>query len=297
MRPARLGMPHLGFGLGLRPCHFHHLLRNPARVDWFEIISENFMDDHGFSRHVLSTLARSHPIVMHGVSLSIGSADPLDMDYLARLLALAAWVEPAWISDHLCWTGVAGYSTHDLMPLPLTEEALDHVAERVLRVQDFLGRPLVLEALRAPGLPDEAGARVDVAGLAPLLRDELCIVAAPCLRVAELGHDVRGFLSAVDRGEAPAVPEVRASLLAVSRVAYRLVLTDLAPWQRRALASCGSPRPVVVVAEEIAAASGEDMGAALAALLLWLPTAEGLGMVSRTTLASDARSRVGPGGR
>jgi uncharacterized protein (UPF0276 family) len=145
MRPARLGMPHLGFGLGLRSCHFHHLLRNPARVDWFEIISENFMGDHGFARHVLSTLARSHPIVMHGVSLSIGSADPLDTDYLAGLLALAAWVEPAWISDHLSWTGVAGYNTHDLMPLPLTEEALDHVAERVLRVQDFLGRPLVLE--------------------------------------------------------------------------------------------------------------------------------------------------------
>ncbi len=139
-----------------------------------------------------------------------------------------------------------------------------------------------LDALRAPGLPDEACARVDVAGLGPLLRDELGIVAAPCLRVAELGHDVRGFLSAVDRGEAPAVPEERASLLAVSRVAYRLVLTNLAPWQRRALASCSSPRPVVVVAEEMAAASGEDMGSALAALLLWLPTAEGLGMVGIT---------------
>ncbi len=145
MDTARLGMPHLGFGLGLRSCHFHHLLRHPARVDWFEIISENFMDDHGFARHVLGALARSHPIVMHGVSLSIGSSDPLDMDYLAGLRALAAWVEPAWISDHLCWTGVAGYNTHDLMPLPLTEEALDHVAERVLRVEDFLGRPLVLE--------------------------------------------------------------------------------------------------------------------------------------------------------
>ncbi|WP_437799959.1 MNIO family bufferin maturase [Sorangium sp. So ce693] len=145
MRPARLGMPQLGFGLGLRSCHFHHLLRHPARVDWLEIISENFMDDHGFARHVLGALARSHPIVMHGVSLSIGSSDPLDMDYLEGLRALAAWVEPAWISDHLSWTGVAGHNTHDLMPLPLTEEALDHVAERVLRVEDFLGRPLVLE--------------------------------------------------------------------------------------------------------------------------------------------------------
>jgi uncharacterized protein len=145
MRPARLGTPQLGFGLGLRSCHFHHLLRHPAEVAWFEIISENFMDDHGFARHVLGALARDLPIVMHGVSLSIGSSDPLDMDYLARLLSLAARIEPAWISDHLCWTGVAGHNTHDLMPLPLTEEALDHVAERVLRVQDFLGRPLVLE--------------------------------------------------------------------------------------------------------------------------------------------------------
>jgi uncharacterized protein (UPF0276 family) len=138
-------MPHLGFGLGLRSCHFHHLLQHPARVDWFEIISESFMDDHGLSRHVLSTLARDLPIVMHGVSLSIGSSDPLDMDYLEGLRALAAWIGPAWISDHLSWTGVAGYSTHDLMPMPLTEEALDHVAERVLRVEDVLGRPLVLE--------------------------------------------------------------------------------------------------------------------------------------------------------
>jgi uncharacterized protein (UPF0276 family) len=138
-------MPHLGFGLGLRHCHFHHLLQHPPQVGWFEIISENFMDDHGFARHVLEKLARDLPIVMHGVSLSIGSVDPLDMDYLAGLRALAGWLEPAWISDHLCWTGVSGHNTHDLMPLPLTEEALDHVAERVLRVQDFLGRPLVLE--------------------------------------------------------------------------------------------------------------------------------------------------------
>lgn len=148
------------------------------------------------------------------------------------------------------------------------------------------------EALRAPGLPDEEGARVDVAGFEPLLQEELCVVAAPCLRVTALGHDVRGFLSAVDRGEAPAVPEARPSLLAVSRVAYRPVLTDLAPWQGRALASCGSPRPLVALAEEVAAASGEDTGAALADLLLWLATAEGLGMVSLTRAghASPPRS-------
>jgi hypothetical protein len=119
-------------------------------------------------------------------------------------------------------------------------------------------------------------------GFEPLLGDELRVVAAPCLRVVALGHDVRGFLSAVDRDEAPDVPEARPSLLAVSRVAYRPVLTDLAPWQQRALASCGCPRTVVALAEEVAAASGEDRGAALADLLLWLPTAEGLGMVSLT---------------
>lgn len=149
-----------------------------------------------------------------------------------------------------------------------------------------------LEALRAPGLPDEEGARVDVTGFAPLLQEDLCVVAAPCLRVTALEHDVRGFLSAVDRGEAPAVPEARPSLLAVSRVAYRLVLTELVPWQRRALASCSSPRPVVALAEENAATSGEDMGAALAALLLWLPMAEGLGMVTLTRAghASPPRS-------
>jgi uncharacterized protein (UPF0276 family) len=145
MAAARLGMPQLGLGLGLRHCHFQHLLENPARVGWFEIISENFMHDHGFSRHVLERLARDLPIVMHGVGMSIGSVDPLDMEYLTGLRALAAWLEPAWISDHLCWTGVAGHNTHDLMPMPLTQEALDHVAQRVLRVQDFLQRPLVLE--------------------------------------------------------------------------------------------------------------------------------------------------------
>jgi uncharacterized protein (UPF0276 family) len=114
-------------------------------VGWFEIISENFMDDHGLSRHVLERLASVVPIVMHGVSLSIGSTDPLDREYLAGLRDLADWLAPAWISDHLCWTGVGGHNTHDLMPLPLTEEALDHVAARVLAVQDFLRRPLVLE--------------------------------------------------------------------------------------------------------------------------------------------------------
>jgi len=142
---SRLGLPNLGLGVGLRNKHFNYLLEHPPVVDWFEIISENFMDDFGFARHVLLHIRQQVPVVMHGVSLSIGSTDPLNMDYLKRLKALADVVEPSWISDHLCWTGVAYVNTHDLLPMPLTEESLEHVCSRVMQVQDFLQRPLVLE--------------------------------------------------------------------------------------------------------------------------------------------------------
>jgi uncharacterized protein (UPF0276 family) len=114
-------------------------------VDWFEIISENFIDNYGYARCVLERVASVRPVVMHGVSLSVGSTDPLDWDYLKKLKALAEFVHPAWVSDHLCWTGVAGVNTHDLLPMPLNEESLRHVAERVRQVQNFLERPLVLE--------------------------------------------------------------------------------------------------------------------------------------------------------
>lgn len=141
----RLGLPDLGLGLGLRSKHYSYLLNNDPVVDWFEIISENYMNNFGFGRHVLEHIASIRPVVMHGVSMSIGSTDPLNMEYLKQLKALAEVVQPAWISDHLCWTGVAHINTHDLLPLPLTVESLAHVAERVLRVQDFLQRPLILE--------------------------------------------------------------------------------------------------------------------------------------------------------
>jgi len=141
----RLGLPNLGLGVGLRNQHFAHLMKNDPQVDWFEIISENFIDNHGYARHVLQHVRSQRPVVMHGVSLSIGSIDPLDLNYLGKLKELAAFAEPAWISDHLCWTGVAHVNTHDLLPMPLTEESLEHVAERVQQVQDYLGRPLVLE--------------------------------------------------------------------------------------------------------------------------------------------------------
>lgn len=144
----RLGLPDLGDGVGLRDPHFAHLMATPAAewgVDWFEVISENFLGHDGYAAFVLERARAERPIVMHGVSLSIGSADPLDEDYLDALAALAARIEPAWISDHLCWTGVAGLNSHDLLPLPLTEKSLAHVVERIERVQDRLCRPLVIE--------------------------------------------------------------------------------------------------------------------------------------------------------
>jgi uncharacterized protein (UPF0276 family) len=141
----RLGLPNLGLGVGLRNKHFNYLLSNPAQVDWFEIISENFMDDFGFARHVLMHVRKDVPVVMHGVSLSVGSTDPINYKYLEKLKALAEAIEPAWISDHLCWTGVAYTNTHDLMPMPMTPESLNHVSDRVMRIQDYLKRPLILE--------------------------------------------------------------------------------------------------------------------------------------------------------
>ena len=137
--------PNLGLGVGLRTVHFAHILREWPQVDWFEVISENFLDSQGRPRYVLEQIAERYPVVMHGVSLSIGSTDPLDFEYLAKLSSLARHVRARWVSDHLCWTGVAGRNTHDLLPLPFSDETLAHVARRVRIVQDFLERPLVLE--------------------------------------------------------------------------------------------------------------------------------------------------------
>jgi uncharacterized protein (UPF0276 family) len=142
---CRFDLPDLGFGVGLRATHFAHVLESAPRVDWFEIISENFMGTGGRPMRVLDRVAERYPVVMHGVSMSIGSADPLDFGYLRRLRDLARRVRAAWVSDHLCWTGVAHRTSHDLLPVPYTEESLRHVVERVRIVQDFLGRPLVLE--------------------------------------------------------------------------------------------------------------------------------------------------------
>jgi len=135
----------LGHGAGLRREHFERVLSAPTRADWFEVISENFLVPGGRPLEVLRRVRRDYPVVLHGVSLSIGSTDPLDSGYLSRLAALAAEVEPAWISDHLCWAGVGGHQAHDLLPLPYTEESLAHVVGRIARVQERLGRRIAIE--------------------------------------------------------------------------------------------------------------------------------------------------------
>ena len=135
----------LGCGVGLRSEHFPFILADRPSVDWFEAISENFLDTGGRPLQVLEQVRRRAPVALHGVSLSIGSTDPLDLSYLSKLKALADRIEPAIVSDHLCWTGVEGENLHDLLPLPFTEEAIRHITGRVQRVQEILGRPVLLE--------------------------------------------------------------------------------------------------------------------------------------------------------
>ncbi len=137
--------PYLGFGLGLRPQHYQDILEGNPNVDWFEVISENYMVPGGQPLKMLDRIRARYPIVMHGVSLSIASTAPLNEGYLRDLKALAKRSEPVFISDHLCWTGVHGVNLHDLLPVPYTREALDHVAARVHHVQEYLGQAIALE--------------------------------------------------------------------------------------------------------------------------------------------------------
>lgn len=141
----RFGLKDLGCGVGLRSCHYDHVLERRPAVDWFEALTENYLGTGGRPLEVLERVAERYPVVLHGVSLSIGSTDPLDLDYLAEVKALADRVRAEWVGDHLCWTGVLGKNTHDLLPLPYDEPTLAHVVSRVREVQDRLERPLVLE--------------------------------------------------------------------------------------------------------------------------------------------------------
>lgn len=226
------GLPRLGLGLGLRNLHFDAILSDEPRDLWFEAISENFMDSGGRARAIIRAVAERYPIVLHGVSLSIGSTDPLDRAYLASLKRLADEVRPAWVSDHLCWTGVGGHNSHDLLPMPLTAESLAHVVERVKQVQDMLERPLILENpssyvrfaqstidepdfLRALAAETGCGLLLDVnnvyvscfnAGCDPLAY----LDAFPCDRVVQMhlaGHQDYGT-HVIDTHDRPVRPEV-----------------------------------------------------------------------------------------
>ncbi|MGP8232489.1 MAG: DUF692 domain-containing protein [Methylovirgula sp.] len=135
----------LGFGLGLRPVYYREIFESKPPVDWFEVISENYMVKGGPPLVALERIRADYPIVMHGVSMSIASTAPLDKTYLTALKDLADRFQPEYVSDHLCWTGVHGVNLHDLLPIPYTQEALDHVVSRIAKVQDFLGRRIAIE--------------------------------------------------------------------------------------------------------------------------------------------------------
>ena len=135
----------LGFGLGLRAPHYPTILESRPKVDWFEAITEDYLVPGGRPLYYLNRIREHYPLVMHGVSLSIGSGDAINFEYLKKVKALAASIQPAWISDHLCWTGIHGLNVHDLLPLPYTEESLKHVVSKIKKVQDFLGRQILLE--------------------------------------------------------------------------------------------------------------------------------------------------------
>ena len=141
----RSEFPFLGFGAGLRRQHYDYVIETSPNVDWFEVTSENFMVQGGRPLKVLEKVRERYPIVLHGVSLSLGSVDPLNQNYLADLGDLARRFEPTWVSDHLCWTGVGGHNLHDLLPLPYTEEAVRWVSRRIRHVQEILNRTILIE--------------------------------------------------------------------------------------------------------------------------------------------------------
>ena len=137
--------PSLGFGLGLRAPHYHTIIENQPDIDWFEILTENYLVPGGKPLYYLDQITSRYPVVMHGVSLSIGSIDPIDWNYVEKLKKLKERTQAKWVSDHLCWTGIEKTNMHDLLPLPYTHEAIKHVANRIKQVQDYLGERILIE--------------------------------------------------------------------------------------------------------------------------------------------------------
>ncbi len=194
----RFGLPDLGVGIGLRTVHYGHIVEAWPDIDWFEILSDNYMHTAGRPLHYLDAVAGRYPVAMHGVALSIGSTDPLDRAYLGELRTLQSRTRARWVSDHLCWTGVAGKNSHDLLPMPYTEEALAHVVSRVRAVQDFLGAPLALE--NPSTYVEHAGA----AGVAVMPEWEFLGRLAEQADCALLLDVNNVFVSAYNHGFAPA---------------------------------------------------------------------------------------------
>jgi hypothetical protein len=191
--------PNLGGGLGLRREHYRHVVETRPAIGWFEVITENFMVAGGNPRRVLEAVRRDYPVVLHGVSLSIGSTDPLDEAYLEGVSALARAIEPAWISDHLSWGTAHGVNAHDLLPLPYTEEALAHVAGRVARVQERLGRRILLE--NPSSYLELDGDMTEYEFLAELARRADCGILLDVNNVFVSAHnhgfDARAFIDAI----------------------------------------------------------------------------------------------------
>ncbi|HSW07093.1 DUF692 domain-containing protein [Aquabacterium sp.] len=189
-----------GFGLGLRTEHYADFIAAKPAVDWLEIISENYMVPGGKPLHHLDRIRADFSVVMHGVSMSLGGTDALNTDYLRELKALAARVQPAWLSDHLCWTGVNGQNLHDLLPLPMTGAALRHVASRLQQVQDTLGRRLAIENLSSY-VRFAADEMNEFQFVAELLRrtDSLLLLDVNNVYVSSVNHgfDARAYIDAM----------------------------------------------------------------------------------------------------
>jgi uncharacterized protein (UPF0276 family) len=145
MKHPRFDLPNLGLGVGLRTAHYSYISSARPDVAWFEVLADNYMNTEGRPLYYLDRVAEAYPIALHSVGLSIGSTDPLDMDYLSQLKALSKRAGARWVSDHMAWTGVQGRFGHDLYPMPLTEASVRHMVARVRQVQDVLEAPLLLE--------------------------------------------------------------------------------------------------------------------------------------------------------
>lgn len=243
-------MPMRGFGLGLRPELYDAVLEGDHRIDWLEVTTENYLVPGGQPLRYLERVRERYPLVMHGVSLSIGSTAPLDFQYLRSVRALARRIEPAAISDHLCWTGTGGVNLHDLMPMPFTGEALSHVAGRIRQVQDLLGRRIMLENVSSyAGFRDSEMTEWDFLAALGEAADCLLLLDVNNVYVSSVNHgfDPCDFLRAL-----PAARVRQLHLAGHSRQGRFLVDTHDAPvceevWRLYAVAAARFPGAATMI--------------------------------------------------